>query len=183
MNYESKSQSLKPIVLALWMMPLLVADRVMAADNLNFRGNLVAVPCTLRPGDDAVTLEMSKVSTQYLYANNRTIGIPFMLHLESCDTSIADSVTTTFSGLPNPALPGLLALDSSSVARGIAIGIETPANVPLPLNTASDEQVLTDGNNNISFKAYVRGEPQAISDKTIRSGSFKAVSTFTLDYQ
>ena len=177
-----KTTNRRPVVWAFLLMPWWVADKALAADNLSFRGNLVAVPCTLRPGDDAVTLDMSRISTQYLYANSRTVGMPFDIYLECCDTSIADSVTTTFSGRPNAALPGLLALDSSSAAKGIALGIETPANVPLPLNTPSEEQALSEGNNTLAFKAYVIGEPQALADKKIRSGSFKAVSTFTLDY-
>lgn len=182
MNRELKSPSYRPVVWLLLLMPLLVTAKALAADNLSFKGNLVAVPCTLRPGDDAVTLNMDEISTQYLYANTRTAGRQFNLHLEGCDTSIADSVTTMFSGSPNPELPALLALDAGSVARGIALGIETSANVPLPINTPSEEQTLSDGSNTLSFKAYVRGEPQAIAGLSIRAGLFTAVSTFTLDY-
>lgn len=183
MNCEQKNKGHRPIVLAFCLMPLLVTEKSLAADNLNFKGNLVAVPCTLRPGDDAVTLDMNEISTRYLYANTRTPGRQFNFNLEGCDTSIAGSVTTTFSGTQNTALPGLLALDGSSVAEGIAIGIETPANVPLPLNIPSEEQTLSDGNNRIVFKAYIRGEPQALAEKKIRAGVFTAVSTFTLGYQ
>ena len=182
MNRKLKTRANRPILLALMLMPFMMSKQVQAADNLNFIGNLVAVPCTLRPGDDAVTLDMSEISTHYLYANSRTIGKQFNIHLEGCDTSISDSVTTTFSGTPSPALPGLLALDGSSVAKGIALGIETSANLPLPLDTPSEEHTLIDGNNIIAFKAYVRGEPQAIVDKSIRAGVFTAVSTFKLDY-
>ena len=182
MKRDLKTRTHRPILLVLLLMPFMIDAQTLAADNVRFRGNLVAVPCTLRPGDDAITLDMNEISTQYLYANIRTEGNLFNIHLEGCDTSIADSVTTTFSGTPNVALPGLLALDGSSVAEGIALGLETPANVSLPLNTPSEEHTLIDGNNIIAFKAYVRGEPQAITDKSIRAGIFTAVSTFKLDY-
>ena len=108
-------------------MPMLLPGTLEAADNLSFRGVLVADACTLRPG-------------------------------------------------------GLLALDSGSSATGVAIGIETPADRPLPLNTASDEQVLAYGNNTIALKAYIRGEPQAIANQSIAAGTFRATSTFTLHY-
>lgn len=160
----------------------LMADGVYAADNLNFKGRLVAEPCTIRPGDEAVELDLNEVSVQQLYLNNRTTGRPFEIHLEGCDTSIADRLTTTFTGIENSELPGLLALDASSVARGIALGIETMDNLPLPLNIISDEQALNDGSNIIEFKAYVRGEPIALANRSIRAGTFRATSTFTLAY-
>lgn len=182
MNSEIKKLGFAPIMLALMLNPLVLSPKTHAADNLSFKGNLVAEPCTLRPGDDALSLDMKEVSPRELYANTRTSGRAFQIHLEGCDSSIADSVTTTFSGATNAALPGLLALDGGSAAQGIALGLETPTDVPLPLNIASDKQVLNDGANVIEFKAYVRAEPQAIVDQSIKAGAFTATSTFTLDY-
>lgn len=182
MNRVLKTSAHSPYVLALLLVPLMMIEQAQAADNLSFKGTLVAEPCTLRPGDDAITFDIDEVSTDYLYANNRTNGTPFKIHLEGCDTSIAESVTTTFSGAQSPALPGLLALDGSSVAGGIALGIETLANVPLPLNVKSEELVLSDGDNTIEFNVYIKGEPQALEDMSIRPGLFSATSTFTLAY-
>lgn len=179
MNSETNTKIYFMLVMTLMM---LTGANAQAADNLSFTGDLVAEPCTLRPGDDAISLDMTGISTRELYANTRTVGRAFQIHLEGCDSSIADSVTTTFSGTSNTALPGLLALDASSVAKGIALGLETPADVPLPLNVTSDTQTLGDGNNIIEFKAYVKGEPQAIVDRSIQAGAFSATSTFTLDY-
>ena len=161
---------------------LLTPSQGQAADNLIFKGNLVAEACTLRPGDEALAVEMGEVSSRDLYTNTRTVGRLFEIHLEDCDSSTADSVTTTFSGVENIELPGLLALDGGSVAKGIAIGLETPADQPLPLNVVSDEQALSEGHNVIAFKAYIRGEPQALADQSLSAGVFSAISTFTLDY-
>ena len=91
---------------------LLMSGRGHGADNLTFKGNLVAEACTLRPGDEALELDMEEVSSRELYSNSRTMGRRFEIHLEDCDTDTADSVTTTFSGVENMALPGLLALDA-----------------------------------------------------------------------
>ncbi|MBY8971749.1 MULTISPECIES: fimbrial protein [Pseudomonas] len=153
-----------------------------AADNLSFKGNLVQEACTLRPGDDAVTLELWDVTSKHLYINTRSQGKDFRLHLENCDTTVGSTVTITFGGRENAALPGMLALDAGSGASGIGVGIETPSNKPLPLNTVSDAQVLSDGSNVIALKAFVQGEPQAISDQTIGQGVYRVTSTFTLDY-
>lgn len=171
-----------------WLRVMLVGAYFMqpfagqAADNLNFKGVLVAQACTLRPGDDALVLDVRDVSTQYLYLNSRTIGRSFKIHLEGCDTSIGDSVTTTFGGNESTTLPGMLALDSASMAAGIAIGLETPAGKSLPLNVASDKQILNSGGNVIELNAYIKGEPQAIANQTITTGAFTAISTFTLNY-
>ncbi|USW94053.1 type 1 fimbrial protein [Pseudomonas proteolytica] len=152
------------------------------ADNLRVKGNLVEEACTVRPGDEAITLELWDLTSKHLYINTRSQGKGFKLHLENCDTSIGSTVTITFGGRENPALPGLLALDTGSGASGIGVGIETPSSKPLPLNKASDEQVLSNGSNVIELKAYVQGEPSAIRDQTIGHGVFTVTSTFTLDY-
>jgi len=143
-----------------------------AADNLSFKGNLVEEACTIRPGDEAITLELWDVTSKHLYINTRSQGKGFKLHLEDCDTTIGNTVTITFGGRENMALPGLFALDGGSGASGIGVGLETPSNKPLPLNTVSDEQVLSNGNNVIELKAYVQGEPDAIRDQTIGHGLF-----------
>ncbi|OPA86224.1 exotoxin [Pseudomonas fluorescens] len=153
-----------------------------AADNLSFKGNLVEEACTIRPGDEAIILELWDVTSKHLYINTRTQGKGFKLHLEDCDTTIGDTVTILFGGRENTALPGLFALDGGSGASGIGIGLETPGNKPLPLNTVSDEQVLSNGSNVIELKAYVQGEPDAIRDQTIGHGRYTVTSTFTLDY-
>lgn len=160
----------------------LMTDGVYAADNLSFKGRLVAEPCTIRPGDEALELDLKEASAQELYLNNRTTGRSFEIHLEGCDTSIADSVTTTFSGVESTELPGLLRLDGGSAASGVAIGLETPDNTPLPLNVTSDKQTLNDGPNSIALKAYIKGEPRALTDRLIVAGMFTATSTFTLNY-
>jgi len=162
--------------------PLLVGGKARAADNLSFTGNLVVEACTIRPGDEALELELRDVSSRDLYLNIRTPGRLFEIHLEGCDTSISDSVITTFSGVENSELPGFLALAAGSTAKGVAIGLETLTDNLLPLNVASDPQTLSDGANAIGFKAYIRGEPKAIEQQTIIAGQYSAVSTFTLAY-
>ncbi|WLH76777.1 MULTISPECIES: fimbrial protein [unclassified Pseudomonas] len=153
-----------------------------AADNLRFKGNLVEEACTIRPGDEAITLELWDVTSKHLYINTRTQGKGFKVHLENCDTSIGDTVSIMLGGTENRNLPGLFALDGSSGATGIGLGIETPNNKPLPVNTVSDKQVLNNGSNVIELKAYVQGEPDAIKDQTIGHGRYTVTSTFTLDY-
>lgn len=181
MRHENVHKAWSCAVLALLLNVGLMPEG-QAADNLSFKGNLVEQACTIRPGDEAITLELWDVTSKHLYLNTRTQGKGFKLHLEDCDTTIGKTVTIQFGGRENTAMPGLFALDGGSSATGIGVGLETPSNKPLPLNAVSDEQVLSNGSNVIELKAYVRGEPQAISDQTIGHGTYRVSSTFTLDY-
>lgn len=182
MRVESKSKRWQPVVIALLLCASLVRPGDgLAASNLTLNGALVAAACKIRAGDEALAIDLGRVTNHYLYLNTRTVGQSFQIHLEACDTRISDSVTTTFSGNESTTLPGLLAL-SGTIEKGVAIGLETLAGIPLPLNVVSDRQVLSNGANVIAFKVFIKAEPQAITNRLIKPGHFTAVSTFTLGY-
>lgn len=151
-----------------------------AADNVHLFGALVAEPCVIAPGDEEIALDFGTVVDKYLYQHTRTQGESFDIRLTECDLSLSKTVKVTFSGTESAALPGLLAVDGVS---GIAIGLETPAAKPVPLNEASDGVSLQTGSSRVSLKAYVKGEPSAIVNRTIGRGAFSAVATFGLEYE
>ena len=182
MRVESKSKRWQPAVIALLLgASLMRPDYGLAATGLTLNGALVAAACKIMAGDEALVIDLGEVTNHYLYLNTRTAGKTFQIHLEDCDTGISNSVTTTFSGNESTQLPGLLALNGAG-DQGVAIGLETLTDKPLPLNRVSDKQVLSNGNNVIAFKAFIKAEPQAIANKSITAGIFTAISTFTLDY-
>jgi type 1 fimbria pilin len=162
---------------------LLMGSQAIADDNVGFRGSLVAEPCVIPPGEEDIQLNFGTVIDKYLYTNQRTLGRQFSLHLADCDLSLAKMVRVRFSGNENPNLPGLLALDGGSQARGIAIGMETPEGKPMKLNQTGQKYPLARDGNQLSFKAYVQGEPEAIAKQTIVRGPFSAVATFSLEYE
>lgn len=172
---------------ALLLVPMLMAAPLSALaagdNNLYLHGALVAEPCVIPPGDEEITLDFGTIIDKYLYLNTRTLGQAFEIHLEECDLTLGKTVSVTFTGTENNALPGLLAIDGGSEAKGIAIGFETPSGKPLPLNTQSGKSLLQDGGNIIALRAYVQGEPLAIADQTIGRGAFSAVATFNLEYE
>jgi type 1 fimbria pilin len=151
--------------------------------SVQYRGSLVAEPCTLLPEDENVLLDFGTVIDKYLYLNGRTNSKPFQLHLMDCDTSLGNTLKMTFSGTESIALPGLLALDGGSEASGVAIGLETEDGQALALNQPSRGQEIGDGNNVITLQAYVKGEPEAIKNEAIERGMFTAVATFSLEYE
>lgn len=167
-------------ILSIFILNVFLATPVLSADNMRFHGTLVAEPCTIRPGDEAISLNFGTVVDKYLYSNQRTLGKQFQIHLVDCDISLGTTANIMFTGHDSVNLPGLLAVDGSDV--GIAIGLETLAGKPLYLNQSSDDIALDTGNNIITLKAYVRGEPDAITQRTIKRGEFNAVATFNLQY-
>nr|WP_261231636.1 fimbrial protein [Serratia entomophila] len=146
-------------------------------------GALVAEPCSLHPGDEAVMLDFGTVIDKYLYLNGRTHGKAFVLRLQDCDISLGNAVQISFSGTESLGLPGLLAVDGASQASGVAIGLETAEGKPLPLNKTSAAFQLTNGNSTLQLQAYVQADPEAIANKSIGRGAFSAVTTFTLFYE
>lgn len=154
-----------------------------AEPNVRLYGALVAEPCVIPPGDEDIQLTFGSIVDKYLYLNTRTPGHAFEVRLAECDLSLSNTVTVTFVGAESTVLPGLLALDGGSEAKGIAIGLETSDAKPLPLNQASATYSLQTGSNVIQLKAYVQGEPDAIANKTIGYGAFGAAATFSLAYE
>ncbi|WP_394854504.1 fimbrial protein [Serratia marcescens] len=149
---------------------------------VNYRGELVAEPCVIPPGEENIELDFGTVIDKYLYLNQRTAGKEFTIQLTECDLSLGETVSVSFSGTESVALPGLLAI-SSGGASGIAIGLENVSGELLPLNQPSGKLRLQEGSNRITLKAYVRGEPEAIKNKSIARGEFVSTATFLLDYE
>jgi len=152
-------------------------------DNVHFYGALVAEPCVIPPGEDEIALDFGTVIDKYLYRYTRTLGQAFDIHLAECDLSLGKTVKVTFQGTENVSLPGLLAIDGGSGARGIAIGLETESGKPLPINKFSGFYPLSAGDTRLALKAYVQGEPAAIANRSIGYGPFSAVATFNLEYE
>ncbi|UQQ17423.1 hypothetical protein MYA98_20740 [Salmonella sp. WGH-01] len=62
-------------------------------------------------------------------------------------------MVVTFQGVEDSTLPGLLALESSSIANGFAIGIETADQHPLIINASQGtEFMLAEGNTIINLR-------------------------------
>ena len=173
----------RPIIELFLSSFLLVMALPSQAAPVNFTGELRKGACTIRPGDEDISMNLGDVVNRYLYLNSRTAGEPFSLHLEGCDLSVVDGVTVTFSGTGSAPLSGLLALDPGSTASGIAIGLESQTGQLLALNTESPEYPLSPGNSEVALRVYVQGEPDAIANRSINLGTFSATATFGLSYQ
>ncbi|HEF8774091.1 MULTISPECIES: fimbrial protein [Providencia] len=150
--------------------------------EVRVRGELIAEPCVIRPGDEEIEVDFGTIVDKYLYINTRSHIESYVIHLEDCDTSIFNTVDVTFVGNENPNLPGLLALDSNSVATRVGIAILDESENIIEINTPTPAYKLNNGNNELRFKAYVEAELDAIKSKSIGLGAFTATATFKLFY-
>lgn len=156
---------------------------VKAADNVHFSGSLVATSCTLPDSEKDIHLDFGTVIGKYLYQYQRTKSEPFTIHLEKCNPAIASTVGITFQGTADAELTDMLALDASSTAKGVAIGLEMTDGTALSINKSAPFVQLTSGNNNFTFNAFVQAQPTAVLNKSLTVGDFTATSTFVLAYQ
>lgn len=154
----------------------------LVGDNLYFHGTLVAEACNINPGDEDVALDFGLIADKQLYADSRTVSKPFFIKLSECDNKVASNLKISFSGAENLKMPGFLALDPASQARGIAIGFETRNGQILKLNTLSPKIPIEDGNITIPFLAYIQGEPEALAKRGIDLGPFSATAIFSIAY-
>ena len=171
------------------MMPLffmVVGIGACRADSqVDFDGTLIEDPCTLAVGTQGSeqTVDFGTVINKYLYANTRSPAQTFTIMLQDCDTSLGKTVSFIFHGTEDIAQPGLLALDPTSGAQGVAIGLASADGTPLPLNEDSGKSTLNDGDTQISFQAYVQASPTAILNNAIVVGEFSATATFEMIYE
>ncbi|EJD6584530.1 fimbrial protein [Providencia rettgeri] len=168
------------VILGLWLIGITSCIAV----TVDFDGTLIEDACDVHPNDESVELDFGTIVNKYLYAYTRTNSQPFTIRLINCDLSLGHQVKIIFTGIENQALPGLLAIDGGSKAKGIAVGIETESGKKININSGIYTQELISGNNNnLNFKAYVQGEPLALQNNSLNLGPWSATATFKLDYE
>lgn len=156
------------------------ASAIPYSDNVYLHGTLVTEPCTLKPGDENISVGFGDIEDQYLYINSRSPSQAFQLHLQGCDLSAGQLVAISFSGSESSVLPGLLAVQQAN--SGIAVGIEDAWGQSIALNNSEKYIMLENGNTTLNFAAWIQGEPQAIKAHSIAGGKFSAAATFRLNY-
>ena len=178
---------MKKFILVLCVIMLIPCQAAFAAkaqpDNVHLSGALVAEPCTLPDSDTDIHLDFGTVIESYLYEYRKTLSKPFFIHLIDCDPSLYNTLSVTFQGPPDSEDPGILALDPTSTAKGVAIGFALQDGSPLSVNKPAPYQTIAQGNNTLAFSAFVQAEPSAVLNKTLVVGDFKAIATFILSYQ
>lgn len=172
----------KPVKAALFFWSLLMAASVQASDNnLQISGALVTEPCNLDVNNNTLAVDFGTVIEKGLYKDIRTLGVPLHITLTDCDISLGKTVSITLSGSESSSLPGYMTTTGTG-STGIDIGFELPDGKKLPVNQPSPEFNLQDGIVQITLMAYVRAESDAIKNKSLVPGDFKATATIDAAY-
>ena len=153
--------------------------------DLNFKGTVVAHGCSIVPSSKNIAVDFGQISTRTLYAEGKSQPKAFVIELQDCSTDVFNSVTVTFSGTENANMSDRLAITpiAPQTASGIGIGFEESNGTAILLNTPTTAVAISDANMQLNFKAFVEGEPDALSNKTLETGAFQATANYTLNYQ
>lgn len=155
------------------------ADGQLGGINIRLSGTVVALGCTVDPGDVDKPVYLGEWTTRQLKkAGQTTSPVPFTIHLTGCTAS---GVTTTFTGTKDKVNPELLSLksDGDDYATGIAVQIMDASGQRISIgNTAPRGVVDGNGNATLNFRAnYV-----ATGNDGVRPGTADADAEFMLSY-
>ncbi|WP_368877487.1 fimbrial protein [Providencia vermicola] len=185
-NLNRKRAGWLPISAALCVCSALPSVSLAANSNdIQYSGTLIALPCTVDPIYENFGVDFGgNINTKDLVDGQRRYSKEDILfHLTDCDTSLGSAISARLSGASTTA-NGLLNVDAGSQASRIAVGLETPSGVALPINNAPVGPVMpiTDGEMTIRVRSYLQAVEGATVE-TMTPGFFTATLTYTLVYE
>lgn len=174
--------NMKKIVIAVGLASGMVMGAANAADQghgtVTFTGSIIDAPCSISQDTQDQVVKLGEVSSVALKNGGTSVPSPFMIKLEQCDTTTAQTVQTTFTGATSAGNPDLLGI--TGTAKGASIAITDGSGTVVTLGSPTSAQTIQDGNNTLEFSAYLQGDG---ASATIVPGSFQSVADFTLSYQ
>lgn len=152
--------------------------------TVTFKGAIIDAPCSITPETVDQTVNLGQVSNVALKDGGKSTPKNFQIKLENCELNSKDpgknnAVSITFSGAASSSDPKLLGI--TGVAKGASIAITDGSGEVIKLGTATNAHTLQNGNNTLSFAAYLQGSKA--SGSVVIPGEFQSVADFTLAYQ
>jgi len=155
------------------------ADGSLGEINIRLSGTVVALGCTVDPGDIDKPVKLGEWATKQLRkAGDTTNPVSFSIRLTGCTAS---GVTTAFTGAKDKKESSLLALNSEGAdsAHGVAVQILDGARHRIPMgDDAPKETVDANGDATLSYYANY----MATSNDGVIPGIADADTDFTLTY-
>lgn len=146
--------------------------------TVTFTGSIIDAPCSIAPETADQTVDLGQVSNLTLKDGGKSTPRNFSIDLESCELDKKKSVSLTFTGASSTANQGRLGI--TGTAQGASIAITDGTGALIKLGEATNAQSLQNGNNSLSFAAYLQGDNASAA---IVPGDFQSVADFTLAYQ
>lgn len=148
--------------------------------KVTFTGSIIDAPCSIAPESIDQTVELGQISNAALKDSGQSTPKNFTIKLEDCSfgtPAAKNKVQVTFTGMESAAGNGLLGISGN--AKGASVAITQADGQVIELGKPTKEQALQDGNNTLSFAAYMQGDGASAA---IVEGDFQAVADFTLAY-
>lgn len=178
---------LKKIVLAVAVSFGMSSMAVHAANQghgtVTFTGSIIDAPCSITPETVDQTVDLGQVSNVALKDGGKSTPRQFSIDLENCELNSSEqgknnTVSVTFTGMESAADNGRLGI--TGTAQGASIAITDGAGQVIELGKPTKAQELQNGNNTLSFAAYLQGDNTTAG---VVPGDFQSVADFTLAYQ
>lgn len=152
--------------------------------TVTFKGAIVDAPCSITPEAADQTVNLGQVSNVALKDGGQSTPKNFQIKLENCEYNTEtpgknNSVAITFSGAASVDDSKLLGI--TGTAKGAGIAITDGSGRLIELGKAATAQNIDQGNNTLSFAAYLQGSKTA--GAVVTPGEFQSVADFTLAYQ
>ncbi len=152
--------------------------------TVTFKGAIIDAPCSITPETVDQTVNLGQVSNVALKNGGQSTPKNFQIKLENCDLNEKapgknNTVAIKFTGASSVEDNALLGI--TGTAKGAGIAITDGSGTLIELGKATKAQTLQNGNNTLSFAAYLQGNKA--SDAVITPGEFQSVADFTLAYQ
>ena len=145
--------------------------------KVTFEGSIINAPCSVSGKSIDQTITLDQISNKVLDNGGKSEPKPFYIELIDCTVETASTVQVTFTGAADTNNPDMLGITGS--ASGAGIVMTDGSGKPITLGTATDAQVIQDGNNTLAFSAYVQADTVS---GPVTPGTFSSVTNFTLAY-
>ncbi|MGM3172915.1 fimbrial protein [Dickeya lacustris] len=173
------------VLLIILLSPPVIAGHrwhvVLPGGNMRFQGEIIAESCRVAVGDRQMRVSMGQIADSRVNQVGADANpVPFVIHLQDCNTAVSDRVGVAFRGVADNANPDVLALtDEPQAARGIGVALFDERDRLIPLNREPHSWTkLHPGAVELRFVAKYRATQREIS-----GGVANAQAWFALTYQ
>lgn len=153
----------------------------LAGGDMRFQGLIVAEACSINTGDQQMTVNLGKVSSNRFNSTQEYIEpVSFYLHLQECNTNISQLVRVGFSGVADRENPDVLSVgEGPGMAKGVGVALFDEKENLMPINNSGNYAYHHyTGNRTIHIIAKYKK-----TNYMVTAGAVNAQAWFSLTYQ
>lgn len=129
-------------------------------------------------GANLAEIHFPTVSNRDLIVAGQSVHLPVVFKLKDCKGPAGYNVKVTLSGTEDSGQPGFLAVDDTSTAQGVGIGMETLDGKRVDINNTTGATLRLP----TATMILISGPIRAKSGRDVTIGEFTASLTATFEY-